>query len=106
MILYPWGYTSTLAPDHDALHAWATSMEEAIFAVHGHRYVSMPASDLYPCAGTAVDYGYLEANSPFEVFYSTTFEGRGPGFDPAPSNIRLAGEEQLPAVIVTCQMFV
>lgn len=67
-------------------------------AVHGHPYTSEQSSGLYPAAGTAEDYFYLNG-----ILNSMLFEGRGPGFNPAPSNIIPGGEEQLAAVISTAQ---
>jgi len=98
LILWPWAYTYAHAPDYEELREFGNALQSAVHSVHGHVYTSQQAADLYPCAGTMVDFAYDNG-----VVESITFEGRGPGFNAPPDNIVPAGQEQLAAVVLTAQ---
>jgi carboxypeptidase T len=56
LVLYPWGYQSTDIPEPDlSIHKKAAQ----IMAVYTG-YTAEPASDLYLCSGTTIDYWYGE----------------------------------------------
>jgi len=58
-ILYPWGYTETLAPDDAKLRALAAGMADRIQAVNGRVYSYGPAgSSLYLTNGDTTDWAY------------------------------------------------
>ena len=97
-ILYPWAYTYSQAPDYQYLSGLGDELQSVVQAVNGQIYTSVQASDLYPCAGTMIDYTYMNG-----IIESFCFEGRGPGFDPPPSNIIPAGQEQLAGVIAVAK---
>ena len=105
MILWAWAYTSSPvfpSSEFNRIKAYGDNLRDEVASVNGHVYVSQPAADLYPAAGTAADFFYGTAGTPDAV----TFEGRGPGFDPAASNIIPAGQEQYAAVKFAAQSII
>ena len=50
------GWTYDPAPDEARLKELGDKMSEVILAVHGKRYISQRAVDLYPGTGTALDW--------------------------------------------------
>ncbi|MEM6291535.1 MAG: M14 metallopeptidase family protein [Myxococcota bacterium] len=63
MILYPWAYSKTPAPDRERLSSLANIMASAIARTHGKRYKPMTGRDLYTAGGTALDWSYGERNA-------------------------------------------
>ncbi|NWJ11945.1 CBPA1 Carboxypeptidase, partial [Crypturellus undulatus] len=75
MLMYPYGYKTEPAPDHDELHALAAKAVQDLAAVHGTRYTYGSIIDtIYQAAGTTVDWAYDNG-----VKYSYTFELRDTG---------------------------
>lgn len=107
LLLRPYGYTGSQIPEPYEAEFFenAEEMHNAIRDVHGEQYRNIPAYELYPCSGTAVDYAfsYYFEQTPQKIVYSYTFEGRGTNFAPPPSNIIPAGQEQLAAVLVMAE---
>lgn len=97
MVLYPWSYTGTPAPDRDRFAAYGDRIASAMFAPHGTRYALMNGVDLYAAAGTMQDWMYGEAGA-----LSYTIELRpkgGRGFVLPPEQIRPTCDEGLAAVL-------
>jgi murein tripeptide amidase MpaA len=95
LILQPWGHTPDLPPDHAVLDALGAQMHARVAAVHGANYVHGPIyTHIYPVSGSAVDWFYGDRGA-----MSFTYELRGPGFQPPPSEIILGCEETFPATM-------
>lgn len=58
LVLYPWGYTYSDAPDASTLSWLASEMAWRITAVHGFGYDAWQSSDLYPASGDTTDWAY------------------------------------------------
>ena len=98
LILYPWGYTNSPAPDETVLHQLAQTMADSILNVHGKRYVAEQSSDLYLASGDATDWLYGETRVPsytIELRPTSSF----PGFELPESEIQPTFEENLPAAL-------
>ncbi|KAG9342366.1 hypothetical protein JZ751_016868 [Albula glossodonta] len=75
MLMYPYGYTDTPAPNADELHALAKRAVDALESLHGTKYTfGSWISTLYPASGTTADWGYKNG-----LRYSFTFELRDTG---------------------------
>jgi murein tripeptide amidase MpaA len=98
LILYPWGYTSSPAPDILLLQDLAIAMADRIRVVHGVTYTPQQGSDLYLASGDTTDWLYGERDVP-----SFTIELRPrsafPGFELPESEITPTFEENLPAAL-------
>lgn len=98
LVLYPWGYTNSPAPDADLLDGLAQTIADSILNVHGVQYVAQQSSDLYLASGDATDWLYGETGVP-----SFTIELRPrsafPGFELPESQIQPTFEENLPATL-------
>lgn len=106
LVLYPWGYTSTPAPDQARLAAVGDRIASAIFAAHQVRYALMPAAELYPAAGTMSDWVYGEAHAKSFTIelrpQGSPARGRG-GFVQPPGQIRPTCDEALAATLALGQ---
>jgi murein tripeptide amidase MpaA len=102
LVLYPWGYTSSPAPDAGLMDQLARTMADSIRNVHGKRYGPQQSSDLYLASGDATDWLYAETNVP-----SYTIELRPsssiPGFQLPDNEIIPTFEENLPAALFLIQ---
>ena len=98
LVLFPWGYTNSPAPDISLLDQLAKTMAEKIFNVHGKTYIAEQSSNLYIVSGDATDWLYGETRAP-----SFTIELRPkssiPGFILPESEIIPTFEENLPAAL-------
>jgi hypothetical protein len=95
MVLFPWGHTNQLSPDHAAFATIGSVMRSRIMAVHGRTYVPGPIyTVIYPVAGSSVDWFYSDRKA-----MSFSYELRGGSFNPPASNIRPCAEETLPATL-------
>ncbi|NXD07587.1 CBPA1 Carboxypeptidase, partial [Nothocercus nigrocapillus] len=75
MLMYPYGYKTEPAPDHDELDALAAKAVQDLAAVHGTQYTYGSIVDtIYQAAGTTVDWAYDNG-----IKYSYTFELRDTG---------------------------
>ncbi|OPJ76428.1 carboxypeptidase A1 [Patagioenas fasciata monilis] len=76
LLLYPYGYTSTPAPDHQELHQIAEQAVAALSSLYGtdFEYGSI-YSTIYPASGSTVDWTYNQG-----IKYSFTFELRDTGW--------------------------
>jgi len=102
LVLYPWGYTRTPAPDRARFAAIGDRMASAIFATHRNAYKLIQSSELYPAGGTMSDWMYGEAGAQSFTIELRPGEwpgrGRG-GFAPPPEEIRPTCDEALAAVL-------
>ncbi|PKK22051.1 carboxypeptidase A1 [Columba livia] len=75
LLLYPYGYTSTPAPDHQELHQISEQAAAALASLYGtdFEYGSI-YSTIYPASGSTVDWTYNQG-----IKYSFTFELRDTG---------------------------
>lgn len=63
-ILWPWGYTETLAPGDSWLRATGTAMRDGIFGLYNSTYTIGPtATALYLASGASPDYVYDRFNA-------------------------------------------
>jgi len=96
LVLFPWGYTNSPAPDASLLGQLAGSMADSIFRVHGKRYTAQQSSALYVASGDATDWLYGTTGVP-----AFTIELRprssSPGFLLPENEIQPTFEENLPA---------
>jgi len=99
LILYPWGYTFTAAPDKPLLDSLAVAMAHRIRSVHGENYKPGQASTLYLASGDTVDWLYALLGVPaytIELRPNSSF----PGFRLPESEILPTFEENLPAALM------
>jgi murein tripeptide amidase MpaA len=98
LVMYPWGYTSTLPPDNAIYYAETGRMSDIIYHVHGKYYDYGPIyTTIYPASGVSVDWGYGEGGT-----MAITIELRDTGqygFLLPPSQIIPNCEENLPAAL-------
>ncbi len=104
LILWPYGHTTDLAPDHPLFNLLGVQMHEAIELVHGEAYDYGPAyTTIYPVGGASIDWCYDD-----QGIISYTFELRpesssGGGFILPPEEIIPACEEVLPAALILAE---
>lgn len=102
LVLYPWGYTYSPAPDEALMDQMANAISDSIRGVHGQTYVPEASSDLYLASGDATDWLYGERRSP-----SFTIELRprsaSPGFLLPDNQLLPTFEENLPAALYLIQ---
>ena len=99
LLLYPWGYTATPAPDKALLAAIGDRMASAMFAAHQAQYKLISSVELYPAAGTMTDWLYGGAKA---LSYTVELRpGRGgrSGFVLPPAQIAPTCDEGLAAVL-------
>lgn len=97
LLLFPWAYTRSPSPDRDRFAAIGDRMASAMFERHQTRYRLESGADLYPAAGTMLDWMYGEARA-----LSFTIELRprgGSGFVLPPEQIRPTCDEGLAGVL-------
>jgi carboxypeptidase T len=100
LILYPWAYTSTPAPDRARLAAIGDRLASAIAATHGSRYVLQSGSDLYAAAGTMSDWMYgAEKATSYTLELRPNGNRGGGGFVLPPEQIKPTCDEALAAVL-------
>ncbi len=102
LILWPWGYTSQLAPHDPVFRRVGLQMQSLIASVHGLIYTAGPIyTTIYPASGNAVDWAYGVQGA-----LAFAFELRDTGqygFLLPPDQIRPNGEEVFPAVLALIQ---
>ncbi|MFZ5517182.1 MAG: M14 family metallopeptidase [Candidatus Zhuqueibacterota bacterium] len=98
LILYPWGYTNSPAPDKALMNGLAVALSDKIRAVHGKYYSPGQASTLYLSSGDTTDWLYALLSTP-----SFTIELRpassSPGFELPEDEIQPTFEENWPAAL-------
>jgi len=102
LVLRPYGYTHTRAPDETELKKLGDGMRDMIYSVHNVRYTSETGADLYIASGGADDWGYMKGKTPPSPtgYSSYTIELRDTGrygFVLPPSQIVPTGEENFAA---------
>ena len=98
LILYPWGYTNSPAPDAPLLNNLAVAMADRIRVVHNVSYTPQQSSDLYLASGDTTDWLYGVFGVPcftIELRPRSAF----PGFELPDSEIAPTVEENLPAAL-------
>jgi len=99
LVLYPWGYTSSPAPDKALLDSLAVAIAHQIRSVHGINYNPGQSSTLYLASGDTTDWLYALLGIP-----AYTIELRpasySPGFELPESEIQPTFEENLPAALM------
>ena len=96
MVLYPWGHTPFLSPDHDAFADLGEEMRQRILDYRGRNYAVGPVyTTIYPVRGGTVDYFYGDRD-----VWSFSYELFGSSFGPPPQQIRPNAEETLPATLL------
>ncbi len=95
LILWPWGYTPQVSPHEPTFGAIGQIMRARILAVHGRDYRPGPVyTNIYPASGVSVDWMYGD-----QGIYALSFEMRGGGFHPSPTQILPGAEEAFPALM-------
>nr|XP_056705638.1 mast cell carboxypeptidase A-like isoform X2 [Euleptes europaea] len=75
LLLFPYGYTYKLAPNHDELNEVAKGAVDALSTLYGTKYTYGPiAETIYPVSGSTIDWAYDEG-----IKYSYVFELRDHG---------------------------
>ncbi|NXA95672.1 CBPA1 Carboxypeptidase, partial [Melanocharis versteri] len=75
LLLYPYGYTETPAPDQQELHEVSTKAVAALSSLYGTKYTyGSIISTIYRASGSSVDWAYDQG-----IKYSFTFELRDTG---------------------------
>jgi carboxypeptidase T len=101
LVLYPWNYKSTPAPDRDWFAATGDRIASAIYASHRERYQLIQGIQLYAAGGTTTDWMYGDANAKSYTIElrPDRWPGRGrSGFVQPPDQIRPTCDEALAAV--------
>jgi murein tripeptide amidase MpaA len=112
LILRPYGWTRTDAPDEALLKEIGDGMRDEIAAVFGTRYTSQKSIDLYVTTGTTSDWFYDEEATSYNAGFRAagyTLELRDTGrygFQLPPDQIIPSGQETLPAIIYAVQRIV
>ncbi|XP_029471723.1 carboxypeptidase A1-like [Rhinatrema bivittatum] len=75
MLMFPYGYTNALTPDHEELNNLAREALTALTSLHGTRYTyGTTIATIYQADGTTIDWAYNAG-----IKYSYTFELRDTG---------------------------
>ncbi|NXB11651.1 CBPA1 Carboxypeptidase, partial [Cnemophilus loriae] len=75
LLLYPYGYTETPAPDQQELHEVSTKAVAALSSLYGTKYkYGSIITTIYRASGSSVDWSYNQG-----IKYSFTFELRDTG---------------------------
>jgi len=99
LLMFPWGYTTGLTPDHAVLQRVGNSGAAALRAPYGSVYeVGSIANIIYVASGSSADYAY----GSLSTTWSYAFELRGNSFIIAPSNIIPSGIETFEALKAIC----
>ncbi len=98
LVLFPWGYTNSPAPDKTLLESLAVTLANKIKAVHGKTYTPKQSSALYLASGDTTDWLYWLLGVPaftIELRPASAY----PGFKLPESEIQVTFEENLPAAL-------
>jgi murein tripeptide amidase MpaA len=98
LVLYPWGYTNTPAPDEALMQNLAVAIADRIRVVHNVRYTPEQSSDLYLASGDTTDWLYGEFGVP-NFTIELRPQSTPPGFQLPESEIAPTFEENLPAAL-------
>ncbi|XP_063775641.1 mast cell carboxypeptidase A-like [Pseudophryne corroboree] len=75
LLMYPYGYTSKLPPNHEKLDQIAKSAVESLHSLYNTSYKYGPiATTIYPASGSSIDWSYDEG-----IKYAFAFELRDKG---------------------------
>ncbi|HUJ62582.1 MAG TPA: M14 metallopeptidase family protein [Kofleriaceae bacterium] len=96
LVMYPWSYSAAPARDRARLAAVGDRMASAMFAQHETRYRLLQAVELYPAAGTVMDWMYGEAGV---HSYAIELRPRRAGFVLPPDQIKPTCDEGMAAVL-------
>jgi hypothetical protein len=93
LILRPYQVNNSLCPDETRNQAAGAVIQSAIRSVHGMTYDNIRGVQLYAHSGGFVDWTYMNLDNGGARPFTFTMELRGNSFDPVPSQIILACEE-------------
>ncbi len=98
LLLWPWGYTSTLCPDEASFARVGRAAQAAIEAVHGLTYTAGPVNTtIYPASGGVCDWAYGSAG---QLSYCTEVRDTGTyGFVMPASEIVPTAQENFAAAM-------
>jgi carboxypeptidase T len=99
LLLYPWGYTATPAPDAARFAAVGDRLASAIQAAHGVPYKLMSSVQLYAASGTMTDWMYGKAKAMSYTIELRPGRGGRSGFVLPPEQIRPTCDEAMAAVL-------
>ncbi|XP_077204836.1 mast cell carboxypeptidase A-like [Paroedura picta] len=75
LLMFPYGYTYKMAPNHDELNKVAKGAVDALSTLYGTKYTYGPiAQTIYPASGASLDWAYDEG-----IKYAYVFELRDHG---------------------------
>jgi murein tripeptide amidase MpaA len=98
VILQPWGYTNTLPPDYDEVHALGGDMSAAALAVNGFAYPHGSGDSLlYLASGTFSDWSHSQGPYAYTIELRPSDFGGG-GFELPPTEILPTAEENFAAI--------
>ncbi len=102
LILWSWGWSPSPIQHQPEWNQIGIEMSLLIRAVHGRNFLPGPIyTRIYPVAGSSVDWLY----GVFGVL-SMSYELRGGGFAPPPSDIILSAQETLPATLYQAETMI
>ncbi len=100
LILWPFGYTSTLPDDQSIYLDIGGAMQSLIHDVHGRTYAMGPIySAIYPASGGSLDWTYAQLGILSYSFELRPTSGSFDGFELPPDQIIPNNEEILPAIL-------
>ncbi len=102
LILWSWGWSPLPTPHQAQLAATGDAMSDAVESVHGRFYRTGPIyTTIYAVAGSSVDWFYQE-----QKILSMSYELRGGGFNPPPTDILPGAQETFPATCLQAEAMV
>jgi carboxypeptidase T len=106
IIIYPWGYTYTPAPDAGEMNQIAAEMSNLIYRVNGRIYTYGAAEILYLTNGDITDWVYGTFGTPAFTIELPPDEIVFGGFFTSPELIDSAFRENLPALLYFVDYFI
>jgi murein tripeptide amidase MpaA len=107
LILYPWGYSETPAPDDAEMNTIAAGMSDLIYRVNGRTYSYGPsAGTIYPTNGDSDDWIYATFGAFAYTIELPPVNYYNGGFITAQEEIDLSFSENLPALLYFVNYFV
>lgn len=103
LILLPWAFTTATVPNWSQYLGIGQAMQSAMIELTGENYNPIQTADFCTCSGSSIDFFHSSGNGGDGNTLGFGWEGRGPGFNPPPSQIPLQGEEQLAAALIMAQ---
>ena len=95
--------TKATTKNWDEYLSLGQAMQSAMLEMGGQNYNPIQTADFCTCSGSSIDFFHSMGNGGDGRTLGMGWEGRGPGFNPDPSNIVLQGAEQLAATLVMAE---